>query len=260
MNTYESLNENVYFVRTEYKDIFTTVYLIKTEAGALLFDAASYDVDIRDAVIPMLESVGVSANELKYVFISHGHADHAGGLAELLAHYPDVTVITPNERLRELYPDTKFLVPEEYETVLGDLKIIFIPGHTADSEAILDTRTNILISGDCLQLYGIVGSGNWASNINYPAEHRLAVKKLRELDIELVATAHDYKPYGQFYRGKERIAMALDACTDPLDRIEWLIFKNPELDDEGIAKIYNSTPNMPTLASRIVGAVRREMK
>ena len=40
------INENIYRLTMPYKDIFTTVYAIKTECGVLIFDSGSYDEDI----------------------------------------------------------------------------------------------------------------------------------------------------------------------------------------------------------------------
>ena len=69
---YEQINENIYRMTVPYKDIYTTVYLIKTKVGNLLFDIASYDEDISDYIEPFLEEVGVSPENLKYVFNWNG--------------------------------------------------------------------------------------------------------------------------------------------------------------------------------------------
>ena len=76
----EKINDNIYALCIPYKDIFTTVYFVKTENGALLFDTASYDQDIDSAVIPALRELEINEEDLKYIFISHNHTDHAGGL------------------------------------------------------------------------------------------------------------------------------------------------------------------------------------
>ena len=49
MENVTQINENIYRLTIPYKDIFTTVYAVKTESGALLFDCASYDEDIENA-------------------------------------------------------------------------------------------------------------------------------------------------------------------------------------------------------------------
>ena len=69
-------NDNIYELTIPYKDIFTTVYIVRTARGALLFDTATYDSDVEEAIIPALCELGVGKGELKYIFISHNHGDH----------------------------------------------------------------------------------------------------------------------------------------------------------------------------------------
>lgn len=259
MSGYTEINRDICCVMTPYKGIFTTVFLIRTELGFLLFDAASYDSDIRDAVLPMLRDRGATAENLKYLFISHKHDDHAGGLEELLAHFPDVCIASQSEKLMQSCASRRFLLPEDGEMLLGCLQVVSIPGHTADSAAILDTRTGTLICGDCLQLHGIFGMGKWGANIPYPTEHRRAIARLRDMEIRTVLTAHNYHPLGRCYRGKEEIDAALDACLAPLDRIARLIADHPEWDDETVCQQYNARPQTPTLGVHVVRAIRRTL-
>lgn len=249
------INDNIYRTTVPYKDIYTTLYAVKTPDGVLLFDAASYDEDAENYTVPFLNELGVTAEDLKYVFISHNHTDHAGGLDGFIKHYPNTTIISRSPKLKEKFEGCDVLMPEDGDTILDVLKVVTIPGHTIDSAAIYDTRTKILISGDCLQLYGIFGSGNWASNIGYPAQHVEAVNKLRGMDIERILTAHDYHPYGYSYDGKDAVSKALDACTAPLYDIKKMIAEHPDLDDEAITKLYNEQ-DLPTLGKHVVTAVR----
>ena len=256
MNKYYKINENLYYVMTAYKDIYTTVYLIRTEEGYLLFDCASFDCDADNAIAPMLEGVGVKPEELKLVFISHAHTDHIGGLKRFLELYPNTAVVTKNSTLHEKYPGSSFIRAEEGELLLGNLKVVYIPGHSACSQAILDTRDGTLITGDCLQLYGIYGSGNWAANISLPREHFAALDKLWEMDINAIYTAHDYHPLGQFYEGREKVQAAISACREPLLSIMQMIKDNPDLTDEEIAAMYNAPKTLPKLGAHVVRNLR----
>ena len=259
MSICEKINDNIYFFRTEYKDIFTTVYVVKTPVGVLVFDAASFDCDIDNSIKPALDELSISEDELKYVFISHNHVDHAGGLKRFLEVYPNVTVLSRSEALAEKYANAKVIAPNDNDVILNVLKVITIPGHTMDAMGILDTRTDSLISGDSLQLYGIFGSGLWGSNINFVLEHRAAIDKLRTIKLSEIMTAHDYHPLGQRYIGEEQIAAALDFCIEPLDKVVKLIEDNPDKDDETLAAIYNDG-TLPTLATRIITKVRKSLE
>ena len=88
------INKHIHRTTIPYKDIFTTIYTIRTDEGVMLFDAASYDTDAQAYVLPFLQKVGVSAEELKYIFISHNHADHAGGLHCLAPHFPKARILS----------------------------------------------------------------------------------------------------------------------------------------------------------------------
>ena len=255
MKNIETINENILRLTIPYKDIFTTVYLVKTVDGALLFDAASFDEDVDDYIVPFLKEQNISQNELKYVYISHHHIDHSGGLERLMKFFPKTKIVSTNDALVDKFGNDVILKTQDGDVLLNDLKVVKIPGHTKDSAAILDTRYNIVISGDCLQLYGIFGSGNWACNISFPVEHIEAIKKVKKMNIDAIYTAHDYHPFGYKYIGRDTIVQALDSCILPLYEIKSMTLKFPNLTDEEIAEIYNSNNN-PKLGAHVVNAVR----
>ncbi len=254
MNNIQNINDNIHRFTIPYKDIFTTVYTIKTDCGILLFDTGSYDEDIENYILPFLDELEITAEMLRYVFVSHNHKDHAGGLNKFMKKFPNTCIISRCPKIKEQYANYNILEPKDNDVVLDVLKIITVPGHTQDSSAIYDTRTKTLISGDCLQLYGIYGSGKWGSNISFVKEHIDAVDKLRQMDIQHILTAHDYHPYGHSYEGED-VCKALEACISPLNEIRDLILHNPDADDERICTIYNSF-DKPTLGVHVVSSVR----
>jgi len=250
------INENVCRLTTSYKDIFTTIYSIRTPEGVLIFDAASYDTDISEHLIPFLSEYGIALEEVKAVFISHNHRDHAGGLAEFAVRFPEARIISRSSRLKEQYGD-RVLCLEDGEELMGVLQVVTIPGHTVDSAGVLDTRSGMLISGDSLQLYGIFGTGKWAANINLPDRHLEALKKLEAMEISEILTAHNYHPCGFRYVGKEQILLALRSCREPLEKVKELLLASPEKSDEEITAAYNASGTLPTLGTHVVTAVRQ---
>lgn len=253
-----TINKDIHYITTAYKDIFTTVYALRTEKGAVLFDAASFDSDIDDYIVPFLEGLGIAPQELKYVFISHNHKDHSGGLARLMELYPGICIVSGSDTLRENYKEYQFLKPREGDMLLDTFRVVAIPGHTADSAALLDLRTGTLITGDCLQQQGIRGSGDWASNISYPAEHLAAVEKVRALHANQILTAHDYVPYG-FQAEGAAVDNMLDACEEPLLRLKALILEYPQEDDEQIRRRFSDFEDRLTISARVVAAMRKAL-
>ena len=246
--------QNIFRIEIPFEDIYTTVFLVRTGGGWLLFDTATFPEDMDQYVFPALEQLGA---QLKYVFISHNHRDHAGGLARVIEKFPGVTVVTGCEGIKEKFENV--VIAQDGAMVLDCLQAVAIPGHTPDSFGLLDTRTGTLLTGDCLQAYGIFGSGNWGANITFPAEHIAALEKIRGLNVQTIIASHDYHPCGFIARGTEEIDRYLSACSGALENIRNLAQMHPDLDDEAIAEIYNAPKNLPTLAAKVISAVRREL-
>ena len=61
---------------------------LQTERHKILLDTGASDVFIRNA-----EKLDLDLNDVDYVFISHGHSDHAGGLRYFLEHNQKAQII-----------------------------------------------------------------------------------------------------------------------------------------------------------------------
>ena len=260
MENYAVINENVYRLTTAYMDVFTTVYALKSPNGDILFDTATYDEDVEDRILPFLKQLGITPQTLKYIFISHNHTDHSGGLQRLMQLFPNECIVSRSAELQEDYRDYTVLCPKDGEVLLDTYRVVTIPGHTEDSTALLDMRTMTLITGDCLQLYGIRGSGNWASNISYHAVHLEAIEKVRAMGVETILTAHNYEPYGYRADGKAEVNQMLDACIAPIYRLKQMICENPDMDDEQIRQMYNDPVGRLSIKPKVVAAMRKALQ
>lgn len=60
---------------------YVSVWLLTTPQGHILFDTAQEP--FVDMVIANIRKTGVNPRDIKYIFINHGHLDHAGGAARL---------------------------------------------------------------------------------------------------------------------------------------------------------------------------------
>ena len=250
----QKLNDDIFYFKVPYKDIFVAIYVIRTERGTVLFDTAACDEDVEDYILPALEELGLTPD---YIFISHNHKDHAGGLPRATALWPEAVILSRSDDLLKCYSKASY--PEDGQTVLDVLQVIAIPGHTKDAAALLDLRTNTLVTGDCLQSYGIYGSGTWYGAIVLPAEHFAAVRKLRALPLSVIATAHDYHPVGLISYGADEINARLDSCVGALERLRGILEANPALEDAQVAELCNDG-QLPTVAPRVIAALRGTIK
>lgn len=235
-----------------YKDIYVALYILRTPSGVVLFDTGAKDTDVDDYIIPALDKLGLTPD---YVFISHDHGDHSGGLKRFMEVYPDCCIVSAAQGLQERFSGFKILKPADGDIFAEVLQVVAIHGHTLDAIGLLDRRTKTLISGDGLQVFGIYGSGKWGSAIRNVIPHLEAIEKLRTLDIENIAAAHDYHPFGHYAAGKDGVAAYLNGCLAGLRRLADLIRANPDLDDAAVTEICNDG-TLPTVAEAVVASVR----
>ena len=134
-------NPNFYILRqsgcTDYEKPF--LYLIFGTDKALLWDTGSRNSRVREAVDRLLDR-WLKANSKTAIPLlilhSHGHGDHVAGDPQF-AGRPDTTFLKPD-----------LAAPSTVDLGGRPLDLLPIPGHTADSIALYDRRTAILLTGD----------------------------------------------------------------------------------------------------------------
>ena len=260
MNIIKKHNENIYSLKVPYEDVYTFLYIITTDFGTILYDCGSSAADVNESIVPALRELNLDF-KLSAVFLSHRHSDHAGGLDELLRHYPSVTVYSLSEGIMEKFSASANIKGfADDDIILGPLRAVRLPGHTADSAALLDTRTGSLICGDSLQFYGLFGSGLWGANAPLPDLYLESLDKLETTyKILNIYAAHDYHPYGAVHEGRDAVKRAIDSCRAAISQIVWLIEQNRSLDNEKIAELYHSYGKLPKISSNVIDAIRKTL-
>jgi metallo-beta-lactamase class B len=125
--------DNLYYLgMTEY-----SVWAITTSQGIILLDAI-YDYSIQDEVEDGLKKVGLNPADIKYVVVSHGHLDHAGGAkflqekygARLLMSAADYALL--DQQNPSWKPKRDLVVTDGQKLTLGDftMTMYLTPGHT----------------------------------------------------------------------------------------------------------------------------------
>jgi len=132
--------------------------LVRTPGGTGLLDAAVGDLDAlrwnKFAVEPpeppleeQIQGLGVSPEEVDFVFLSHLHFDHAGGvLLEGRPRFPRAEILVQREewregletgragglaeRIRQAYSERRIRLLEGEEELSPGLQVLHTPGHT----------------------------------------------------------------------------------------------------------------------------------
>ena len=184
-------------------------YVYHTSAGYVMVDTG-YEHSL-SGVEKKLNKQGIDLSDIKYIFLTHAHDDHAGFLNELLGRNTDLQVIMSSKAMPGLkrgqnsfdggcstafawifcklmgligkaehrFPqienryDNRFIEitkenKDELENLLGG-KILFTPGHTADSIS--------------LQIGDIIFCGDAAMN-GLPSKKRLTIWIENTADFE----------------------------------------------------------------------------
>jgi metallo-beta-lactamase class B len=125
--------DNLYFLgQTEF-----SVWAVTTSQGIILLDAI-FDYSIEDEVVGGMKKLGLDPTQIKYVMVSHGHLDHAGGAkflqekfgARLLMSAADYELLDRDNPSWK--PKRDMIVTDGQQLTLGDTTLTFYitPGHT----------------------------------------------------------------------------------------------------------------------------------
>jgi metallo-beta-lactamase class B len=128
----------------------TLIYVIETPEGLILIDTG-YLNDVDSVLLAGLNKLKLDPTRIKYVIISHGHADHFGGAKYLQDKYGARIFLTsadwdymerpPAAGAGPAVPLPKRdgVIVENQPIVLGQEKVtaVFLPGHTPGTVALI---------------------------------------------------------------------------------------------------------------------------
>jgi metallo-beta-lactamase class B len=125
--------DNLYFLgQTEY-----SVWGITTSQGIILLDAI-FDYSVEAEVDEGLRKLGLNPADIKYVIVSHGHLDHAGGAKYLQEKYGARLIMSAadydllDQQNPSWKPKRDMVATDGMTLTLGDvtMTLYLTPGHT----------------------------------------------------------------------------------------------------------------------------------
>ncbi|VEN41802.1 unnamed protein product [Callosobruchus maculatus] len=146
----------------------TLIYMTRnatTNSQQLLFCSRRILIDCGEADVPQyinhLRAVlNYEGIDLAHIFISHGHEDHIGGLADIFEHLKDKTKHcqvwkhpSPKDsglNIPKHIEIENFKEGQEFAVEGATIRILRSPGHTDDHVAFHLLEDNAVFSGDCI--------------------------------------------------------------------------------------------------------------
>jgi len=191
------------------------VYLLKTSEGLILFDAG-YGTRDSSLIPDNIRKLGFDPSEIKKIFVTHWHGDHAGGAtriaalsgAETLMHRLDAEVVRtgffqgrpagqPYEKVKDLEDGQEFS--------FGDavVKVIHTPGQSAGEVVYLvnvggpQGPCRALVAGDAT---GFKADPEDFERMKYPgvcADYDRTVKVLKAIQFDLYLGGHPHQVFNE---------------------------------------------------------------
>lgn len=243
---FEALFEGVSKLTIPFDCDFTSAFLFVTDEGSLLLDCGTTREDVEGILLPALEEAGVRPT---FLAVSHDHSDHSGGFPWLREAFSEAETLAGKASAAGV-PCRKLA---DGEKLLGCLRVLSLPGHTADAIGILDERTNSVVTCDAIQLYGVM---RWGTGVTLPGDYCRTHAKLAALAPENLATSHEYYALGSTARGGEAVQDYLAESLADFGEVTAFVLARRETPPDEIAKEFDRThPGYPNMQACTAEAI-----
>lgn len=253
MPNFEKLSDNIFRLKVPFGDIYTAVFLIRTDKGDILFDCATTKSDAKDFIIPALAEM---ESQPKYIVCSHFHSDHMGGLPFILENFKESRAAFCHRKTSVEHPEYNAMLLSDGDILLECIKVMALPGHSDDSIGLLDMRSSTLLSADCVQLGGV---DRYGTGITDCEKYFSSLEKLSKSEIDSIVASHEYYPLGSVANGKKQFLYYVAESMNIAREIGRFADEINSDDPAEIAALYNSKfSDRPPISSGTVSAMLKE--
>jgi glyoxylase-like metal-dependent hydrolase (beta-lactamase superfamily II) len=163
------------------RERYTAAYLLAADEPAIVETGPTTSAE---HVVAGLERLGIGAEDLAHIVVTHIHLDHAGGVGRLVQAFPGATVWVHERGAPHLQDPTRLVAsatrlygPAQMNSLFGPvepvpadrirpvgegdridlggraLEVLDTPGHASHHVALADTSTGAVFTGDALGIH-----------------------------------------------------------------------------------------------------------
>jgi glyoxylase-like metal-dependent hydrolase (beta-lactamase superfamily II) len=160
---------------------YTGAYVVKSGKGVALIEVGP--ASTHKKILSALEDIELACEDVRFIFLTHIHLDHAGALGNLIRHFPNASVIV-HKRGKEHLIDPESVLWNASKKVLGfvadiygkpesvpedriipvekrmdfdlgkvSFEILPTPGHASHHVCVFLEKEGVLFSGDAAGIY-----------------------------------------------------------------------------------------------------------
>lgn len=206
--------DNVYYVG----DKWVSAYIITTSEGLILIDTLGGGFG--PWVARGVKSLGLNPDDIRYVFVTHGHSDHVGGAQYIQDTYGSQVIMTAAAYELALTQASKSVSPTQFKSprkdiiaedsstlTLGDttVRMYITPGHTKGCLSLEFFAKN---GADNHRAFIIGGMGTNFNGADLAKSYLDSIARIRKVvadsPVEVNLTNHPH--LGQLFERRDKLA------------------------------------------------------
>jgi hydroxyacylglutathione hydrolase len=152
----KKIAEGVYLVDMQFGNLpeVCAAYLVEGERWMIVDSGTSQSVPL---ILDAFKEIGIDRTAVSHIFLTHEHADHAGGAPFLLEHLPEANVLAHRDSLPDLVDPGQLL--QATQQVAGDMAPAYgeVRGLDSSRLSVVADGTTIDLGGRDLQVLSVPG-------------------------------------------------------------------------------------------------------